>query len=183
MRRRRRLTYLAVTLLVVAITFAGGWMLRSPLQQPQTESTDDPDARQLVDELFNQGVNSMLNRQYSRAVETWTRLLLINDSMPEAHVNMGFSLFELNRHDQACAHFQRAMDLNAYQANAYYGFAICAEQLGDIPAALGAMRSYVHLADQDDPHLRKARAAIWEWESREQNSEPAPASNLPDATG
>jgi hypothetical protein len=42
--------------------------------------------------------------------------------------------------------------------------AVALEGLKDIPGALGAMRSYVHLSKNDDPYLRKANAAIWEWE-------------------
>jgi hypothetical protein len=36
--------------------------------------------------------------------------------------------------------------------------------LNDRPMALGAMRTFVHLAQPDDPYLRKARAALWEWQ-------------------
>ena len=35
--------------------------------------------------------------------------------------------------------------------------------LGDKEAALGAMRSYIHLAPPDDAYVKKARSAIWEW--------------------
>ena len=66
---------------------------------------------------------------------------------------------------QAQSHFTRAMELNAFQANAYYGLAICLEELGDLEGALGSMRSFIHLAKQDNPFLRKARSALWEWET------------------
>jgi hypothetical protein len=54
------------------------------------------------------------------------------------------------------------------------------EGLHDVAGALGAMRSYVHLVKDDDPYVRKANAAIWEWEemlktSRVQETVPAQA--------
>jgi hypothetical protein len=52
------------------------------------------------------------------------------------------------------------------QANAYYGLATALEAGGDLEGALGAMRTYVHLEAPDAPFLRKAAAAIWEWETR-----------------
>ena len=36
----------------------------------------------------------------------------------------------------------------------------------DYEGALGAMRSYIHLSPPNDPFLAKARAAIWEWETK-----------------
>ena len=66
---------------------------------------------------------------------------------------------------QAQVHFERALALNDRQLNAYYGLAISREKQGDRDSALGAMRVYVHLAEADDPYLRKAWAAIWEWEA------------------
>ena len=42
---------------------------------------------------------------------------------------------------------------------------MASEALGDMPAALGAMRSFVHLAPPDDPFVTRARSALWEWQS------------------
>ena len=39
------------------------------------------------------------------------------------------------------------------------------EGLCDLPGALGAMLSYVHLRKADTAYLRRANAAIWEWEA------------------
>jgi hypothetical protein len=57
------------------------------------------------------------------------------------------------------------MALRPEQANAYYGLAVALEALGDRPGALGAMRSFVHLAKEGDPWVPKARAALWEWQA------------------
>ena len=104
-------------------------------------------------------------RQYEHAVTALHRLLEIAPEVPEVHVNMGFALHGLSRYAAARDFFQGAIELRPQQTNAYYGLAIALEGLGDRPGALGAMRTFVHLAARDDPWLPKARAALWEWQS------------------
>ena len=59
--------------------------------------------------------------------------------------------------DNFIAHgFKRLVFLNGHGGN-------------DIPGVMmaGAMRSYLHLArGESEAHLRRARAAVWEWESQ-----------------
>ena len=109
----------------------------------------------------------MQSGEYEQALMYWHRALVVNPAMPEIRVNMGFTLIEMGNYKAACKSFNDALDQNAYQANAYYGLAICSERSGDIEAALGFMKSFVHLAQpQHQAFLSKARSAIWEWESR-----------------
>ncbi|MBW2724311.1 MAG: tetratricopeptide repeat protein, partial [Deltaproteobacteria bacterium] len=93
------------------------------------------------------------------------QVLLLAPRMPEAHSNRGFALLGLKRAELAEQAFQQALEINRQQLNAYYGLAIAREEMGDRPAALGAMRTFVHLADAEDPFVRKARAALWEWQN------------------
>ena len=79
---------------------------------------------------------------------------------------MGFAQVDLGLPGAAADYFATAIELRATQVNAYYGLAVALERGGDLRGALGAMRSYVHLTQADDPHLPKARAALWEWESQ-----------------
>lgn len=165
-RRDRRLAAMAATVLVVA---AGGWLLDRP-------STPDPgDARlahadrklrEEVDERFRQGVVMLHARQYDHAMTAFHRVLQLAPRMPEAHVNAGFALVGLKRHKEARDFFDAATELRPQQANAYYGLAVALEGLGDLEAASGAMRTYLHLTGTEDPYRRKAEAALWEWQSR-----------------
>jgi Flp pilus assembly protein TadD len=93
------------------------------------------------------------------------RVLELAPSIPEVHVNMGFALVGLGRHREARDFFASAIELRRSQANAYFGLALAEEGNGDLAAAQGAMRSYLHLSRADDPHRTKARAALWEWEA------------------
>jgi cytochrome c oxidase subunit I len=117
-----------------------------------------------IDSLFTQGVTLLNSRQYEAAASQLHRVLELAPKMPEAHVNMGFALLGLQRYDMARTSFENATALKRDQLNAYFGLAVALEGLRDIRGALGAMRSYVHLSKADDPYLRKANAAIWEWE-------------------
>jgi tetratricopeptide (TPR) repeat protein len=118
-----------------------------------------------VQRRFEQAVVMLHARQYEHALTALHRVLALAPQLPEAHVNMGFALLGLERAREARDFFDAAIALQPRQANAYYGLALAWEASGDIPMATGAMRSYLHLARDERPaHLKRARAALWEWE-------------------
>lgn len=114
---------------------------------------------------FQQGVAMLHARQYEHAATAFHRVLALAPALPEAHVNMGFAMLGLERNRVALDFFESAADLRPMQANAYYGMAVAMEAMGDTPGALGAMQSYLHLTEANDPYRRKAEAAVWEWQS------------------
>ncbi|MBW2422562.1 MAG: tetratricopeptide repeat protein [Deltaproteobacteria bacterium] len=114
---------------------------------------------------FEGAVLMLHAKRYEYAIASLDRVLDLSPEMPEAHVNMGYALSGLGRHSLAAEHFTRAIDLRPIQSNAYYGLANSLDELGDREGARGAMRAFIHLTDADDPFVRKARAALWEWES------------------
>ena len=118
-----------------------------------------------IDLRFQQAVMMLHSRQYDYAVTALKRVLELVPRMPEAHANMGFALLGQGHHEAARDFFLSAIDLRPRQVNAYWGLAVTLEALCDIRGATGAMRSYVHLADAGDPFLRRARAALWEWDA------------------
>lgn len=115
---------------------------------------------------FEQALVMLHAKQYDHAVAALQRVITLAPRLPEAQVNLGFAWLGLHDAAQAQRAFETAIELRTNQANAYYGLAMALEQRGDLPAALGAMRSFVHLSRADDPYRAKARAALWEWESR-----------------
>ena len=176
MRRRRpfRLRYAGGVLVAIAL-------LGAALQWPPAEPDRSADAgssvtatadagphrtaRDEVDARFQQAIAELRAGQPERARVAWERVLALAPHMPEAHVNLGFTLTALGDWERAHAHFQRALALRPEQANGYYGLALCHEHAGDLAAALGAMRTYIHLADGQTPHVRRALAAVWEWQA------------------
>jgi len=121
-----------------------------------------------VDELtqrFDQAVLMLHAKEYDNAVMALHRVIELSPRMTEAYVNMGYALLGLKDNKAAHDFFKTAIDLNPYQANAYWGLAVTLENSGDLKAALGAMRIFIHLSEPNNPFVRRARSAIWEWES------------------
>jgi Flp pilus assembly protein TadD len=118
-----------------------------------------------IRERFRQGVIMLHAGEYDYAVTAFRRVLQLSPDMPEAHVNMGFAQFGQGHHTVARDFFLSAIDLKPDQANAYWGLAVSLEALCDLAGARGAMRSYIHLSDPEDRFVRRAGAALMEWEA------------------
>ena len=135
-------------------------------QTSQGSGNQAPDSSEAeIARRFSEGVAMLHAKRYEHAATAFHAVLARASRLPEAHVNMGFALVGLSRHRMARDFFQNAIDIRPSQRNAYYGLAIALEELGDLAGAARAMRTFVHLAPPDDPFLRKANAALWEWSS------------------
>ena len=130
-------------------------------------------AQQEIHQRFQQGVIMLHAKQHEHAMTAFHRVLELDPALPEAHVNMGFALIGLERYSAARDFFESAITLRKDQVNAYYGLAVALDGLGDRGGAVGAMRTFVHRSGPDDPHLRKAQAALWEWEAERTAARPA----------
>ena len=164
MRRRvdKRFTVIPV---ILAVTVAAGFLLRSI--EPQGEPVavqEDIDVR-LLHQQFQQAVALLQHGEYDYAVQGFHDVLKVAPDMPEAHANMGFALLGLEEYAAARSFFDTATNLRPGQTNAYYGLAVAHEGLGELRQAVAAMRTYTHVAAGDDQYRRKAEAAIWEWEA------------------
>ena len=163
--------YLVATVALGLGVAAFGWVLNawmtSPAAVPLSVEPGPQQRQREFASIFQTAVAQMEARDYEKALASWHRALLLDDGIVEVKVNMGFTLFELGNHIQARDFFIAALEQNAYQANAYYGLAIVSEKMGDLEGALGAMRSFIHLAgdEQDEKFIRRARSALWEWET------------------
>jgi tetratricopeptide (TPR) repeat protein len=132
---------------------------RDTLQEPQTE------AEMRVAERFTQAVSMLHAKRYKYAITALDAVLELAPELPEAYVNMGYAFIGLEEYGPARGAFEKAIGLKVDQVNAYYGLAIAFEGAGELEAALGSMRTYIHLSKPNDPYLTKARAALWEWEA------------------
>lgn len=158
--------WLALVLTAILIAAGGSLIAWLPngLAVSGTRSASSP-VNPEVHQRFQQGVMMLHAKQHEHALTAFHRVLELAPEMPEAHVNMGYALLGLQRYDAARQFFEGAIELRKDQLNAYYGLAVALEALRDLPAAIGAMRTYAHLAKPDDPFRRKAEAAIWEWQA------------------
>lgn len=135
---------------------------------PQRKEMHAAHARQKiaaeVAQRFQQGVLMLHAKRPEDALTAFHRVIELAPEIPEAHVNMGYALLELKRYEAARDFFESATVIKPNQFNAYYGLAEALEALGDLPGAIGAMRTYVHLAPAGDPYRRNAESALWEWD-------------------
>lgn len=157
---------IAATVLLIIV---GGWLLEflpdsGPVPfSPRQHAVDK--IRTDIETRFQQGVVMLHAKQYEHALTAFHRVMQLAPEMPEAYVNTGFALLGMQRYKEAGDFFESATQLRRSQVNAYYGLAVALESMGDLPGALGAMETYVHLTKVDDPFRPKAEAAIWEWRS------------------
>lgn len=168
---------MVLLLLAAMVAMVAGFAQRPQFayQRPQGEQFADAAAdpkghsqqyrMKQIDERFQQAIAMLHAKQYDFAIKALHRVIELAPQMPEAYVNMGFALIGKENYKAAADFFNSAIELRPYQANAYWGLAISLEQLGDLEGALGAMRTFIHLSPPNDPFVRKARSALWEWES------------------
>jgi tetratricopeptide (TPR) repeat protein len=135
-----------------------------PMQDHKPEL--QPADAALIKQRFEQAVALLHAKQYDYAVKALDQILTMQADIPEVYVNLGYAYLGLEQPDTAQAAFAKATDIRPGQANAYYGLAMAMDRKKDYEAALGAMRTFIHLSKPEDPFLAKARAAIWEWEGQ-----------------
>ncbi|MES1981651.1 MAG: tetratricopeptide repeat protein [Pseudomonadota bacterium] len=119
-----------------------------------------------IRQRFEEGVDMLNREEYQPAIKSFHRVLELAPSMPEAYVNIGYALIGQKQYAVARDFFEGAIELRMDQVNAYYGLAEALEGLNDLAGALGAMRTYLHLAPRDDPYRRRAEAATAEWQPK-----------------
>jgi len=140
-------------------------MLTTAKAKPESQSQTNDGSTDDLQTSFQDAVALLNARHYEQAVDAFHKVLMLRPEMPEANVNMGYSLLGLQRYEMARQFFQSTIDLRPAQRNAYFGLAVAHEGLGELPEAIAAMQIYVHLAPQDDPYRRKAESALWEWQA------------------
>lgn len=88
---------------------------------------------------------------------------------PRSYVSMARALEGRGDYATARDFYAAAINKDPYFANAYFGLATASEAMGDLEAAIGGMRNYLHVQGNPDParlKVAQARSAIWEWESQ-----------------
>ena len=117
-------------------------------------------------EAFAAGIAFLRQGDAHSAVQAFETARKANPHVPEVYANLGFAYLELNQPAASRAVFEQASAIAPMQVNVYFGLAEALEALGDVEGAMGAMRTYLHLAPADDPFRPRAMSALWEWETR-----------------
>lgn len=165
---------LAITILGLTLSYAPEWITEGhvrdfsqqaskPTYQTVIDTKSVVPRNSELDQAFKNAVILMQNNHYEQSLPFWHKVLRINNSLPEVHANLGFVMLKLKRFEEADKSFNVALELKADQANAYWGLAEVYEAKKMLPEAIGAMRTYLHLSDNED-FKTKARSAMWEWQ-------------------
>ena len=134
---------------------------------------------------FTDGVEYLRQGRAHEALVSFNAASHLHPHVPELFANIGFAQVALGKHKDAAKAFEQALEINASQANAYYGLAVALEAMQRLEEALGAMRTYEHLLPKEETKFRRlATAAIWEWEFalKVQRGEMPPPPETPDET-
>ncbi|MEE8454300.1 MAG: tetratricopeptide repeat protein, partial [Limibaculum sp.] len=95
---------------------------------------------------FAAGIAHLRQGDAHSAAQAFETARRANPHAPEVYVNLGFAYLELNQPAASRAAFETASTIAPGQVNAYFGLAEALDALGDGEGAMGAMRTYLHLA-------------------------------------
>ncbi len=147
-------------------SFALSPSYQNPAEQKPSQSQAQPLLKQTpLQQAFKDAVTLMENQHYHQSLPFWHKVLKLAPTLPEAHVNLGFVMLELERLAEAEKSFNQALQYRPQQANAYWGLALVYEKQNKLPEGIGAMRTYLHFSN-DETYKNKARSALWEWEAK-----------------
>lgn len=108
-------------------------------------------------------------KRFNEAITPLVRLIELAPGDAQAHMLMGLALEGAGNFSLAREYYEAAIDRDLMMADAYFGYATTSEALGELDAALGGMRGFLHVQKDTDPYrlrVTQARSAIWEWESK-----------------
>lgn len=131
------------------------------------------------DRLFKEGVGFLQQGRTHEAIIVFEAANQLKPQMPEVPVNLGFAYLARGKHEIARRHFEAALELKPDQVNAYYGLGMALQQAGDVDAALGALRTFLHFEKETSPFWRKAAAAVWEMEDERRRKVEGASNDLP----
>ncbi len=174
-RVRTRLVAAAAMIAIAVAGFAFSFAAREPSLPAADRVATTPPTTTMADGFaprFELGVSALREGDAHAALRAFEAARQMRPHVPEVHVNLGFALLALDAPGPARQAFSTAIALRPRQTNAYFGLAESHERLGDIGPAIGAMRTYLHLAPEADAYRRRALAALWEWQAKRTDAAP-----------
>lgn len=146
-------------------------MSAESLLAPSPKSTQSATSPKVSEagKIMQAASSHILAKRYEAAITSLNdgRALLQND--PQSYLLMARALEGRTDFNTARDFYAAAIDKAPYLADAYYGYATASEAIGDLEAAIGGMRNFLHVQPNADPQKLKivqARSALWEWESK-----------------
>lgn len=137
--------------------------------EPTTTAKNADPKTSEANKILNEATKKIRAKHFDEAISDLQQAREKIQQSPQSYVVMASALAGKKDYDTARDFYKSAIDKDPYLADAYFGFAITSEALGDLPSAIGGMRNFLHVQPDADPQKLKivqARSAIWEWESQ-----------------
>jgi tetratricopeptide (TPR) repeat protein len=161
---------------------ANGRSLRAEVEPPVPQIDPKDPQGNVVKQIFKEAGAQIKTKRYDEAIRTLHEARPLVQKHAESYLLLASALEGKKDYAAARDFFEAAIDRNPYLSEAYWGYATTSESLGDLAAALGAMRNYLHTEPNLDPKRLKvaqARSAIWEWESQLERGPWGPTKGIP----
>jgi len=140
------------------LTLLGLWGNRDDLRSIRTAALPfsaggerSRSAREIED-AFRQGVEHLRQRRFNEAASAFHRVLARDPRQPEAHINMGFALYELGDFKGARSFFYSGKALDPRMGSADYGLALVLDAEGHRQQAIVRMQRYADSLAPGDPN-------------------------------
>lgn len=150
----------------------------APREEPEPR---DPEAAQAHKAMKNAEAQ-IRAKKYDDAIRELHASHATLKTNPKAYLLMGRALEGKKDYETARDFYAAAIDRDVLLADAYFGFATASESLGDLEAAVGGMRNFLHVqpdADFNKLKIAQARSAIWEWEAKLGRGDWGPTKGIP----
>lgn len=122
-----------------------------PASQRDNPREEDARLQRELATRFQQGVAMLQLGEFEYAVTAFHRVLVLAPRLPEAHLNMGFALYELKDYLGAQRFFEGAKALAPDFLNVEYGLAVSLFAQGQTVEAVHHMGRYLSGLKRDDP--------------------------------
>lgn len=146
---------------------AAAELLLEPAPAGNAKAVDPKTAE--TNKTLNEAKEQIRAKRYDDAIRSLAQAREKIQQNPQSYVLMARALEGRKDFDTARDFYKAAIDKDPYLVDAYFGFATASEAMGDLEAAIGGMRNFLHVQPNPDPQKLKivqARSAIWEWESQ-----------------
>lgn len=136
--------------------------IQTPVSDAVVENSSDPHLI-MIQTAFDQGVMMLHAKEYELAITAFHKVIGLAPEMPEAYNNIGYALLGMQAYQPAQDFFNSALELDQNLVSAYFGLAITYAEQKNYPLAIGAMETYRHRTDDDDPYLQQAYDHLQAW--------------------
>lgn len=137
----------------------------SPPASHPPVSRGDPKRLAEIRAEFDRGVLLLRERRFDSAATAFHRVLVLDPTLPEGHLNMAFTLYEMGDLSGSRKFFESARALDPRMTGADYGIALVTFAEGDRAKAVALMRRYLTRLPESDPNRAKASRRLAEMEN------------------